>query len=215
MRKRYLALLAPIMALIFVTTGNVSVAQATATVVHEEIVQTEFIQESQTLSVSPAAVVPEASRDGYGVTVYDVVGWPVISTGYSDGFGFRSCSGCSSDHQGIDFTPGGGTPVMAVAKGVVVQAGYLGSLGNAVTIAHTINGQQVTTVYGHMMDGSLAVQEGDSVAVGQQIGLVGSTGFSTGNHLHFEVRYNGIAVDPLPWLYEHVNVDAWDWLTQS
>ena len=63
-----------------------------------------------------------------------------------------------------------------------------------------IGGQQVETTYGHMTYGSRAVQAGDTVAAGQLIGLVGSTGQSTANHLHFEVQVNGALVDPLAWL---------------
>jgi murein DD-endopeptidase MepM/ murein hydrolase activator NlpD len=72
--------------------------------------------------------------------------------------------------------------------------------GVGVVIEHEIGGQQVETTYGHMTYGSRAVQAGDTVAAGQLIGLVGSTGQSTANHLHFEVQVNGALVDPLAWL---------------
>jgi murein DD-endopeptidase MepM/ murein hydrolase activator NlpD len=100
----------------------------------------------------------------------------------------------------MDIANGVGTPIAAAAGGYVSHAGPMGGLGNAVVITHSINGQTYTTVYGHM--NSLNVTEGQQVAQGQQIGKMGSTGRSTGSHLHFEVHigvWNGSssnAVDP-------------------
>lgn len=98
-------------------------------------------------------------------------------------------------HAGIDIRAGAGTPVLAANPGEVVIAGWRGGYGNAVVIDH---GSGVATLSAHLM--SVAVQPGEAVKIGQVIGYVGSTGMSTGPHLHFEVRVHGGPVDPLRWL---------------
>ncbi|MBF4614453.1 M23 family metallopeptidase [Curtobacterium sp. VKM Ac-1376] len=121
----------------------------------------------------------------------------------SSGFGYRSapCGACSSLHQGLDFTPGMGTPIGAVAAGTVRVSGTYFSYGNAVIIDHVIDGRQVSTLYGHMIPGSSPLKVGDTVAAGQFIGLVGSSGVSTGAHLHLEVLMDGVTpIDPEAWL---------------
>lgn len=168
----------------------------------------------------PAPVVytaPEAepsiapARDAYGITILpppetpDRVSWPVpATTPVSSPFGPRiaPCPGCSTDHHGVDLIPGEGTPVTAVASGVVVEAAAdsAGELGVHVVIRHTIRGHTVDSVYGHLLAGSMPLAVGDRVARAQQIGLVGSTGESTGPHLHFGVYVDGQAVDPIAWL---------------
>ena len=100
-----------------------------------------------------------------------------------------------SAHEGQDFSAPAGTPVMAPAAGVVVLAEPLFVRGNAVVLDH---GNGVFTGYWHMQE--LAVQQGDRVEPGQLLGLVGSTGLSTGAHLHWELRVNGVPVDPLQWV---------------
>lgn len=184
--------------------GSTQTTAATAEVVVEEIAVILPV-EHQELSVSAKVTDAPVVRDTFGVTVYDIVGWPIISTEISDCFGCRGGS-----HMGTDFVPGGGTPVSSIAKGVVVQAGFNGCYGNSVMIEHVIDGASITSVYGHMQDGSLAVSVGDWVDQGQFIGSVGTTGCSTGNHLHLEIRISGVPVDPLPWLYAHVNEYDWN-----
>lgn len=123
------------------------------------------------------------------------VRWPI------SGFRLGRGLGDSGYHQGVDLLAPGGTPLFAAADGVVrvSSEGYSG-YGVAVVIEHVINGQRVSTLYGHMTYGSRQVVQGQTVAAGQLIGLVGSTGSSTANHLHFEVRINGGLVDPWAWL---------------
>ncbi len=94
-------------------------------------------------------------------------------------------------HQGIDFAADTGTPIVAAESGVVFFAGWIDGYGNTVLIDH---GGGVTTLYGHQS--SIAVGEGYTVTIGETIGFVGSTGNSTGPHLHFEVRIDGTPVDP-------------------
>lgn len=157
---------------------------------------------------APALVpAPAVVRDAFGVTEYSLVQWPVPAvTTMTSGFGYRDCSGCSSDHKGIDLTPGEGYPVQSIADGVVVLAAESDSgLGVHVVVEHVIDGQTVRSVYAHMQFGSLQVSEGDSVAIGQQLGTVGNTGASTGPHLHFEIIVDEIQINPLDWLLEHAN----------
>jgi murein DD-endopeptidase MepM/ murein hydrolase activator NlpD len=100
-----------------------------------------------------------------------------------------------SAHEGEDFSAPAGTAVTAPASGTVVLAEPLFVRGNAVVVDH---GNGVFTGYWHLQE--LAVRRGDRVEPGQLLGRVGSTGLSTGAHLHWELRVNGVAVDPLQWL---------------
>src|SRR5512141_693839 len=98
-------------------------------------------------------------------------------------------------HAGIDIGVPYGTPIHAAASGTVVLAGWTGGYGNYTCIDH---GGGLSSCYGHQS--SYAVSSGDSVAQGEVIGYSGNTGSSTGPHLHFEIRVNGTAVDPLGYL---------------
>lgn len=95
-------------------------------------------------------------------------------------------------HTGIDFGVGIGTPIHCAGNGVVVHAGWWGAYGNAVIVDH---GGGVTTLYGHMS--KVLCHRGQTVSRGTVLGLVGSTGWSTGPHCHFEVRKNGVPVNPM------------------
>lgn len=120
--------------------------------------------------------------------------WPVNGS-LTSGFGYRThpILGTSRLHAGVDFGAGTGTPIVAADNGRVVSAGWTGGYGNAVIIDH---GGGVATLYGHQS--RLAVRSGARVSRGQVIGYVGSTGMSTGAHLHFELRINGVPRDPMP-----------------
>lgn len=102
----------------------------------------------------------------------------------------------SSAHTGLDIAASTGTAYSAAASGKVTFAGYKGSYGNLIVITHS-NGVQ--TYYGH--SSKIYVSVGQSVSQGQTIGAVGSTGNSTGPHLHFEVRVNGVAYNPQNYVY--------------
>jgi murein DD-endopeptidase MepM/ murein hydrolase activator NlpD len=112
---------------------------------------------------------------------------------FTSGFGVRSdpFHAGAAMHPGIDLAGSYGTPIYATADGTVLRAGWnSGGYGNLVEIDH---GRGITTRYGHMS--AILVQPGDHVTRGQQVGRMGSTGRSTGNHLHYEVRIDGRAAD--------------------
>jgi len=148
---------------------------------------------------APALEVAEYTVDVRPALVYPVgANAPVGS-----GFGPRdaACGACSTMHTGIDWNPGRGYPIIAIADGVVSKVVTSGStLGVYVIIDHVINGQEISSVYGHMEQGSLTLQVGQDVRGGDQVGTVGSTGVTTAPHLHFELRINGGAINPAPWL---------------
>lgn len=124
------------------------------------------------------------------------LGWPLRGGAgrISSGFGRRNSptAGASSNHKGIDLAIASGTPILAAGSGQVVTAAYSSSAGNYVMISH---GDRLYTVYMHCS--RLAVKAGESVSKGQVIAYVGSTGISTGAHLHFGVSQNGNYVNPL------------------
>jgi murein DD-endopeptidase MepM/ murein hydrolase activator NlpD len=123
--------------------------------------------------------------------------WPVTGT-ITSPFGWRSnpFGGAPEFHQGLDIAAPTGTTVTAAAGGTVIMAQWYGGYGNYILIDH---GAGYSTGYGHLS--AIYVASGQSVARGQAIGAVGSTGQSTGPHLHFEVRIAGKPVDPAPRLH--------------
>lgn len=127
------------------------------------------------------------------------VRWPLTSFTLGERVGARNGA-----HQGTDMLAPAMTPIFAAAAGVVAvsQESY-GGYGVAIAIDSVIDGQKVGTVYGHMTYGTRQVVAGQSVEAGQLIGFVGSTGRSTANHLHFEVRINGTVVDSYVWLQQN------------
>ena len=121
--------------------------------------------------------------------------WPTTGR-ITSRFGGRSPGGIgSTNHKGIDIAVPRGTPIYAADGGTVTYAGWMGGYGYLVQIDH---GNGYVTRYGH--NSSLTVSVGAKVYKGQQIARAGSTGNSTGNHCHFEVRYNGVAKNPLNYL---------------
>ncbi len=128
---------------------------------------------------------------GSGQLMYPTIG-PVTSN-----FGWRThpILGTERFHSGIDFGADYGSLIYASAQGRVIYADWYGGYGNAVIIDH---GNGMTTLYGHCSE--LYVKDGDAVVKGQPIAAIGSTGFSTGPHLHFELRANGEPVDPAAYL---------------
>lgn len=137
--------------------------------------------------------------------------WPfVTSVPLSDDFGPRAapCSGCSTFHKGLDLIPGEGAQIQAIADGVVRETGSSDTgLGVYAMIDHVVDGQRYTSVYAHMQFGSLQLEAGRPVTVGQAVGNVGDTGQSTGPHLHLELLRNGSdPIDPFAWLQANVQL---------
>ena len=123
---------------------------------------------------------------------------PLKTAEFTSGFGSRDdpFRHGAAFHPGIDLAAPYGTPVYATADGTVLRAGWnSGGYGNLVEIDH---GRGIVTRYGHMS--AILVADGQHITRGQQIGRVGSTGRSTGNHLHYEVRIDGKAVNPIPFM---------------
>jgi murein DD-endopeptidase MepM/ murein hydrolase activator NlpD len=174
----------------------------------EVVIEDGAVSNLQSYVTPTKVAVAPIVRDTFGITVFSVVQWPVpSSTTISSGFGIRHCRGCSVDHKGIDLVPGNGYPIQAVADGVVTEVASSDSgLGVHVIIQHLVDGQVVSSLYGHMQFGSMGLHVGDTVKRGQQLGLVGDTGHSTGPHLHFGILVDGVEIDPYPWLLAHANV---------
>ena len=130
-------------------------------------------------------------------TLDGIFSLPVPSATLSSPFGMRidPIAGSVAFHAGLDFAADAGKPIKAAAPGLVLLAGDCGGYGNCVVIDH---GTSLATLYGHQSQ--VLVHVGDTVAEGDVIGLVGSTGISTGPHLHFEVRLHGTPIDPVPTL---------------
>lgn len=121
---------------------------------------------------------------------------PSSNTSITSKFGWRThpLTRKPNNHTGIDIAAPGGTPVYAVQGGVVITSSYApSSYGEYVVVSH---GNGRTTLYAHMQRGSRTVKEGDVVSQGQTLGKVGMTGSATGNHLHLELKVNGVRQDP-------------------
>ncbi len=142
-----------------------------------------------------------AARRAAGITTPEsapgALGWPVIGV-ITSPFGPRRSpfGGAPEFHQGLDIGADMGTPVKAAASGTIISAGWYGGYGNYILIDH---GGGMSTGYGHLS--RIDVGNGQQVQRGQIIGAVGSTGASTGPHLHFEVRISGKPVDPTAYLH--------------
>ena len=135
-------------------------------------------------AAAAASVAPSRSVSSSGFI------WPVHGV-VTSGYGWR----WGRMHEGIDIAVSSGTPVVAAASGTIIVAGWMGGYGNLVVVDH---GNGIATAYGH--NNTVTVGVGQAVAQGQLIAYSGSTGHSTGPHVHFEVRVNGAAVDPFGYL---------------
>jgi murein DD-endopeptidase MepM/ murein hydrolase activator NlpD len=121
---------------------------------------------------------------------------PIDGARLSSGFGYRRhpILGYSKLHQGVDFSAPTGTPIYAAGAGQLEKMGWQGGYGNAIVIRHT---KEYATLYGHMSGFAPGMQPGKRVKQGDIIGYVGTTGMSTGPHLHYEVHLAGKQIDPL------------------
>jgi murein DD-endopeptidase MepM/ murein hydrolase activator NlpD len=134
-------------------------------------------------------------QPGGGIAIPSVQ--PVQRLQFTSNFGIRSdpFRGTAAMHAGVDIPGPIGTPIYATADGIVDRAARQGGYGNLVEINH---GKGIATRYGHLS--KILVADGTRVTRGQLIALMGSTGRSTGSHLHYEVRIDGHAVNPIPFL---------------
>lgn len=168
---------------------TIQLVQANGVETARQEISSNTLVEATEAVVLTGAVVQTASRSTTYVTDLGMI-WPTTATRISSYYGYRG-----DNHSGIDIDGDAGDPVWAAKAGTVVAAGYKGSYGNQVIIDH---GDGVQTRYAHMQ--SVTVSVGDEVAIGEQVGVEGSTGNSTGSHLHFEVIINGNHTDPLPYI---------------
>jgi murein DD-endopeptidase MepM/ murein hydrolase activator NlpD len=149
-------------------------------------------ERSDQLGVLEALLVQDSANRKFLPTLAPIVdGW------FSSNFGYRidPFTGLQSFHEGIDFPTGTGTSIVAAASGKVVYAGWHPQYGKIVEIDH---GNGLVSRYAHASQ--VFVREGDLVVRGQRVAAVGSTGRSTGPHLHFEVRLNGVPQNPARFL---------------
>lgn len=154
--------------------------------------ENELVAESRRIEQELSALAGSAtSVQGTGEFV-----WPVKGR-ISSSFGYRThpIYGVSKMHTGIDIAVSWGTGIEAADSGTVIFAGWRGGYGKAIMISH---GNGLVSLYAHQS--SLLVGKGETVARGQEIGRIGSTGYSTGPHLHFEVRVNGSLKNPMNYL---------------
>ncbi len=148
----------------------------------------------------PIRLLQRLAKTTNNVTKSQSTAFPTIKgSPMTSGFGWRihPLTGKRQFHSGLDFGASKGSPIYAFEAGKVEFAGSKGGYGKAVIINH---GARKSTLYGHAK--ALSVRKGERVATGQMIGEVGSTGFSTGPHLHFEVRLNNKPVNPRPYLQQ-------------
>ncbi|HEY8282098.1 MAG TPA: peptidoglycan DD-metalloendopeptidase family protein, partial [Leifsonia sp.] len=181
-------------------------AQAAAIDVDASVQAVADAQSQVDAAAAALSSIPTVQTSGTGfrslidTPVGTTTGWVLPVHGpMTDGFGPRPSRplGTALFHPGDDLAAACGTPIIAASAGTVVAAGPNSGYGNFVMIDH---GGGVKTAYGHIVDGGIRVAVGQTVAAGQLIALVGSTGLSTGCHLHFEVRVNGVQIDPLPFM---------------
>ncbi len=166
---------------------------------YEQMEKAAAAQE-ESLKASVSAGSSRGTVSSSGRIIYDggVFCWPAPSYTYiSSEFGYRihPVYGTQKYHSGMDMAAPGGSPILAAANGTVRFAGWNGGYGYCVIIDH---GNGIQTLYGH--SSKLLVSQGQTVTRGQKIALVGTTGTSTGNHLHFEVLNNGTPTNPRPYL---------------
>lgn len=178
-------------------------ARGTFTATTPEEIEKKKAEEA---AAARAAAAAATASSGFSTAGYALVApgsgevrYPLPPGSYKQG---RTTVGPDSGgHQGADMLAPAGTPIYAAASGVVTaSAESIGGYGVCIMIDHVIGGQRVSTLYGHMTYGSRQVAQGQYVEAGQLIGVVGSTGSSTANHLHFEVRVGGGVVEPYSWL---------------
>ncbi|GAB7387983.1 peptidoglycan DD-metalloendopeptidase family protein [Bacillaceae bacterium] len=175
-------------------------AQAKAKLGQREALRAQLIARARAARGGTSGATGSAGSGDASAYQGGALAWPVPGyTRISSGFGTRSdpFTGSSASHNGIDIPAPEGTAIVAAEGGQVLVAGYVRGYGNCVVIDH---GNGLSTLYGHIRNGGIKVSVGQVVSRGEKIAEVGSTGRSTGNHLHFGVYKNNSAVNPLSYL---------------
>lgn len=181
-----------------VQTQNIS---AKIVQLEKELEEQRKAEEARRAAAAAAAAASSSGSSGSATRVVSGSGelvWPVSgNTSISSYYGYRihPIFNIRKFHSGIDIPAPSGTSIKASSSGIVIYSGWQGGYGNTVMISH---GNNLVTLYAH--NSSLKVKVGDYVDAGQTVALCGSTGYSTGPHLHFEVRKNGNTVNPLDYL---------------
>ncbi|MFI1206968.1 peptidoglycan DD-metalloendopeptidase family protein [Streptomyces sp. NPDC020802] len=160
-----------------------------------------YVTETKSLSSRYRAFDPDGSGGAANRAAGAVLAAPVSTLTVTSPFGARQhpLTGVTKVHTGVDFAAPQGAQVSSAAQGRVVFAAMTKAYGNRIVVDHgSIGGKRLETTYSHLL--SLQVSVGQAVEAGTPLGLVGSTGLSTGPHLHFEVILDGHYADPLPWL---------------
>jgi murein DD-endopeptidase MepM/ murein hydrolase activator NlpD len=183
-------------------------AQLTVLVQKADITEAQYQVGEQKRAAEAAAAAAASAGGGYSGPASP--GGAVAASGWAAPLGGSHSSGFYGNrfhpiahtwrfHAGEDMVNGStcGSPIYAAASGTVSFSGVKGSYGNFITVDH---GNSVTSAYGHIMPGGLLVRIGQHVEAGQNIARAGTTGGSTGCHLHFEIRINGSTVDPVPFM---------------
>jgi murein DD-endopeptidase MepM/ murein hydrolase activator NlpD len=196
-----------------------SPSQAAANV---DTVETDVVVDDQSLAVSDSAIAADTKRSDYKITSYQElmterygnlsylysvgtgdIQWPFpYVVPISSGYGGRAapCATCSTFHTGIDFVPGFETPIYAIATGKISYLANEGGFGYHMIVDSDVDGKKFQTLYAHMKDKSSKYKVGQTIEVGEQLGLVGATGQVTAPHLHLEIHIDGVPIDPFPWL---------------
>ena len=182
----------------------------TASVVAVSLDNRDGYAVTERVVAAPQTVTAEQPGTGSPATTGTAdIRWPFPGvTPLSSDFGPRArpCGACSAMHEGIDMIPGANTPIGSIAAGTVRVSGIGGAYGQYAIIDHQINGQRISSLYAHMVLGSSPLRVGDTVGAGDLVGLVGSSGVSTGAHLHLSILLDGTyQIDPQLWLEANAN----------
>lgn len=185
--------------------SNAAAAALQAQQDHEAQLQQQLVVLKENREATEADFIAGIkARTGNGASLgaaqISLSGWALPASGYiTDGFGWRisPTEGASSYHQGTDIGAPCGDPIFAASSGTVEYAGWNGGYGNFILIDH---GNGIESAYGHIINGGTLVSSGEEVIVGEQIASVGTTGTSTGCHLHFEIRRGGVAENAVPFM---------------
>ncbi|WP_156422602.1 M23 family metallopeptidase [Winkia neuii] len=164
------------------------------------------VRTSKDIGRCSAKYASSGERSVYATSDSIVDPLPANSYSIASPFGYRThpLFHTSKLHEGTDMSAPSGTPVYATAPGIVKTASEIEGGGYTVEIEHKLeNGETFSSGYMHLLAGSILVKVGQKVEAGQMVAQVGSTGNSTGPHLHFEIRPVKDPIDPLPWLKEH------------